>query len=425
MRARSSHVPHPSAVATRVVTRPRPRGFPWLGIPAPARNASAFAASVWLASLLVGCVHTPPAATTPGDGPTRAAADPAPTNVRVLVTPPTPAREAEPPRPTMNQDIVICGKRVAVGAPVVLWTEAPFYDATSSAPHFSAPRTDGKGPKGLRYQPGRVRRTPNPAYVPPPRPGTTDTRTDAQKLEWIERELVSPASDDPRALAQVVDQFVLHFDVCGLSRTCFRVLQDERGLSVHFLLDLDGTIYQTMDLRDTAWHATKSNPRSIGVEIANMGAYAPREAWRLTDWYRRDESGTYVRIPPRIKDTGLRTPNFLGRPARDSIVIGSVQGEQLHQYDFTPQQYQSLVALSAALCRELPKIRPDAPRDAEGWVLDRALDDDAWARFGGILGHYHVQTNKTDPGPAFDWEPFLDDVRARLGRASADSRRRP
>ena len=80
----------------------------------------------------------------------------------------------------------------------------------------------------------------------------------------------------------------------------------------------------------------------------------------------------------------------------------------------TPQQYASLVKLTAALCRAFPKIEPDAPRDADGNVLDRVLTDEEWRAFQGILGHYHVQRNKADPGPAFDWEPFLEAVRARL-----------
>jgi len=37
---------------------------------------------------------------------------------------------------------------------------------------------------------------------------------------------------------------------------CFKVLHDHRDLSVHFMLDLDGTIYQTLDLKERAWHAT-------------------------------------------------------------------------------------------------------------------------------------------------------------------------
>ena len=41
---------------------------------------------------------------------------------------------------------------------------------------------------------------------------------------------------------------------------------------MHFLLDLDGTIYQTLDLKERALHVGASNTRSVGVEIANLGA---------------------------------------------------------------------------------------------------------------------------------------------------------
>ena len=41
-------------------------------------------------------------------------------------------------------------------------------------------------------------------------------------------------------LQEKVDQFVLHFDVCGTSSQCFFILHDIRGLSVHFMLDADG-----------------------------------------------------------------------------------------------------------------------------------------------------------------------------------------
>ena len=54
-----------------------------------------------------------------------------------------------------------------------------------------------------------------------------------------------------------------------------RRLHDRRGLSVHFLLDVDGTLYQTLDLRERAWHAGESffrgrrccNDFSIGIEL--------------------------------------------------------------------------------------------------------------------------------------------------------------
>jgi len=327
--------------------------------------------------------------------------------------------------PAQNDAILVAGKRFHVGAPVVLWTEPPKYDAYSTKPRFS----DAVEPSGLRYQPGRVRRVfrDNPDYVPLPAIERTpadfvDERTDVQKQKTIlasEEVLVEAASGDLEALRGVVDQFVLHYDVCGVSQTCFRVLHDERELSVQFLLDVDGTIYQTLDARETAWHATKSNPRSIGIEIANIGAYPLGVAKALDTWYAEDVGGPYVTIPARLGDGGVRTPGFVGRPARPERVVGEIQGETLQQYDFTRDQYESLVKLTAALCRAFPRIEPDAPRDAEGRVLDRALSDADWREFRGILGHYHVQTNKADPGPAFDWEPFLAAVRARLDEIPA------
>ena len=64
--------------------------------------------------------------------------------------------------------------------------------------------------------------------------------------------------------------FVAHWDVCLSSKSCFKILE-KRGLSVHFLIDNDGTIYQIMDCNDIGWHAgnKKVNNTSIGVEISN------------------------------------------------------------------------------------------------------------------------------------------------------------
>ena len=109
-------------------------------------------------------------------------------------------------------------------------------------------------------------------------------------------------------LRNVVDQFVMHYDVCGLSKTCFNVLHDHRGLSIHFMLDIDGTIYQTLDLKERAFHATTSNTRSVGVEIANMGAYPPSDTKVLNAWYQPDASGRpTITIPASITIAPVRS----------------------------------------------------------------------------------------------------------------------
>ena len=41
--------------------------------------------------------------------------------------------------------------------------------------------------------------------------------------------------------------------------------------------------------------------------------------------------------------------------------------------------------------------------DANGNLIPHKLPDDELKHYSGILGHYHIQTNKVDPGPALDW----------------------
>jgi N-acetylmuramoyl-L-alanine amidase len=213
-------------------------------------------------------------------------------------------------------------------------------------------------------------------------------------------------------LQRIVDQFVLHYDVCGTSRQCFNILHDHRDLSVHFMLDLDGTIYQTLDLKERAWHATTSNTRSVGVEIANMGGYASEEKSPLGDWYAKDADGrTRITIPERFGDGGIRTPHFVGHPARNEPVVGEVQGRVMTQYDFTPEQYRALAHLTAALSQVFPKLKCDYPRDADGKLVLKKLPDEELEKYGGVLGHYHIQTNKTDPGPALDWDYVIGHAR--------------
>jgi N-acetyl-anhydromuramyl-L-alanine amidase AmpD len=216
---------------------------------------------------------------------------------------------------------------------------------------------------------------------------------------------------DPAAVQRVVDQFVLHYDGCGLSRICFTTLQ-ERKLSVHFLLDVDGTIYQTLDLRERALHATVANDRSIGIEIANLGAYPEPERKMLDDWYRREADGrTVMKVPARIRETGIRTPGFVARPARPEPIRGSIQGQPLVQYDFTPEQYAALAKLTAALGRVFPQLTLDYPHGRDGRLIPQVLSPGKYAGYHGVLGHFHVQANKMDPGPAFQWRKLFEEIR--------------
>ncbi|MBI5383715.1 MAG: N-acetylmuramoyl-L-alanine amidase [Verrucomicrobia bacterium] len=303
--------------------------------------------------------------------------------------------------PRRGDEIVAAGQFFHTGARVVLWMDPGGYDAYRVERRFSnfddsSWETSKTAVKDLT--------TPNRYGL---RKSSVLTSNDVERVRgggW-----------DLPLLQQVVDQFVIHYDAAGTSRQCFKILHDLRDLSVHFLLDLDGTIYQTLDLKERAWHATSSNTRSVGIEIAHIGAFSVRREPALKEWYQADErGGVKFTVPSRFGPTGVRTPNFVARPARAEAVRGVVQGSELVQYDFTPEQYKSLAKLTATLCKVFPKIECDYPRDADGKLILKKLPDEQLARYQGVLGHFHIQLNKVDPGPAFQWDHVVAAARALL-----------
>jgi N-acetyl-anhydromuramyl-L-alanine amidase AmpD len=305
--------------------------------------------------------------------------------------------------PRCGDEIVVAGQFFHTGTRVVLWMDPGGYDAYRVERRFAPiEKSDWES----SHAEVRTLRSPN-------RYGLRRGSLTPGQLEKVRG-----GGWDLATLQDVVDQFVLHFDVCGTSRTCFLVLQDERDLSVHFMLDLDGTVYQTLDLKERAWHATISNDRSIGVEIANIGAYPADGQNPFGEWYKTNAAGkVFISLPESFGDGGIRTTNFIGHPAHNEPVRGVIQGEDLFQYDFTPEQYAALTKLTATLCRVFPKLKCQYPVDAEGKLIPHKVPDDEWQRYSGVLGHYHVQTNKVDPGPAMDWERVIGGARKILAGA--------
>ena len=298
-----------------------------------------------------------------------------------------------------GDEIMVAGHLFHTGTPVVLWTDAGGYDGYRVERRF-APFAQSDWEQS---------RTDAPGLTTPNRYGLRRDPLDTDQLERVRGGGWSLPE-----LQAVVDQFVLHYDACGTSRRCFEVLHDQRGLSVHFMLDVDGTIYQTLDLKERAWHATSSNSRAVGIEIASVGAVPPAQRRTLESWYVPEGDGMRLVFPEWIGDPGVRTPGFVGHPARPEVVTGRIQDEELIQYDFTPQQYAALARLTATLCRVFPNLPCDYPRDSDGHPVTARLPDATLASYRGILGHYHIQTNKVDPGPAFQWDRVIGDARRAL-----------
>ena len=322
----------------------------------------------------------------------------------------TPKARAGAFAPREGDEIVVAGQFVHTGTPVVLWLDPGGYDAYRVERRFSpVQKSDYDSTKAEIADFG----SPNRYGL---RRGLTAEET----------ERVRGGGWDLATLQKVVDQLVIHYDAAGTSRNCFKELQDVRDLSVHFMLDLDGTIYQTLDLKEQARHATIANSRSVGIEIANIGAWAAGETNVFGQWYARDTNGqTRITIPQRFGDGGLRKKGFIGQPARPEPVAGKIQGEKLEQYDFTPEQYDALIKLTATLCEVFPKLKCDCPRDAGGKVILAKLPDNVYTNYQGVLGHFHITTNKVDPGPAFQWDYVIEKARDLMGQSSESKGQSP
>ena len=162
--------------------------------------------------------------------------------------------------------------------------------------------------------------------------------------------------------------FVNHWDVCLSSRSCQRVL-DKRGISVHFLIDNDGTIYQTMDMQHAAWHAgsERTNRPSIGVEITN--AYYPK----YQNWYKRRGFGE--------------------RPIVD---LAYINGNEIGPFlGFYPKQIEALKSLWQAVS-DATGIPLQTPVNQFGNTSKNYEQHVAYGKYKGFVSHYHVSKRKID-----------------------------
>ena len=160
--------------------------------------------------------------------------------------------------------------------------------------------------------------------------------------------------------------FVSHWDVCLNADSCYRVLR-KRGLSIHFTIDNDGTIFQYLDMNHIAYHCGKHNPTTVGVEISN--AYYPK----YQSWYKRNGFGE-----------------------RDLVEGATCHGKSMKPFmDFYPAQVDALKALMKA-CHKALDIPLECPLDKNGDTL-YAVDPKAVKnRFNGFVSHLNISRNKID-----------------------------
>ena len=192
------------------------------------------------------------------------------------------------------------------------------------------------------------------------------------------------------AVAKQIHKFVLHHDGVDSARTCWNVLQNERGLSCHFLIDNDGTIYQTCDLGMMAYHAAVFNVDSIGVEFCSRGDVLKDPAYYSKRGMKRD------------------------------IELCKINGHTYKAWQFTPEQMTAIEELAGVLVKFLPELPLEYPTEPGSskpyWntlgPVDAKGDSIPAHGFRGYIGHYHLTRQKWDPGP-FNFQKFIEKLRGR------------
>lgn len=174
-------------------------------------------------------------------------------------------------------------------------------------------------------------------------------------------------------------QFVNHWDAALSSESCAKII-NKRGFSMHFLIDNDGTIYQTLDIQHAAWQAGAKlwNVNSIGAEISNA-FYT-----KYQSWYKKKGFGER----PIMKDFQIN-----GKKIEDHL-------------GFYDVQLEALAALWAAISNatdinlEVCNVKGYCQECAEG-------------RHNGFINHYNLTKNKMDCA-SLDMQYVLDLAKNKL-----------
>ncbi|HLC46662.1 MAG TPA: N-acetylmuramoyl-L-alanine amidase [Candidatus Nanoarchaeia archaeon] len=170
------------------------------------------------------------------------------------------------------------------------------------------------------------------------------------------------------------DSLIIHYTAGASSPEATARDMNNRGVNAHYILGRDGAVFSWIDESRIAEHAgcndktsacTPMNAKSIGIEIVNLGFSC--------------DSITSC----KDSDQCFRAP-APGNPRT-----------QICWQSYTSQQTDSLSGLVA----EIMERNPGIPFDREH-----------------ILGHEQTSEDKSDPGPAFDWEAFMRSVAEKTGK---------
>lgn len=178
------------------------------------------------------------------------------------------------------------------------------------------------------------------------------------KLPPLPRVILSPLpyerllEERPR---NAIDLVVIHCTELPDLQTARRFGEEVRydsgtGNSGHYYIDRDGSVHRYVDVERIAHHVRGYNPRSVGIELVNIGRYPD---WLAADRQSMDEP-------------------------------------------YTEAQIVALLGLLESLQREVPSLEFIAGHEELDTTRVPASDDE------NVLVH-----RKLDPGPLFPWDQVM------------------
>lgn len=220
-----------------------------------------------------------------------------------------------------------------------------------------------------------------------------------------------------------------------------------RSLSTHILVGQDGTIYQAIDLDSAAYHGGEANNHSVGIDIVQRYGFfrfdedmtlerfdamkpAERDQWLAKAKRRRGGACSLLEEHPELEalankleteeermfaaDDDTNPHNFpsdlnagIKDPRRLHPIVGPVEINRgnVRGYGPTPAAMEATVLLSSALLAAYPEIPRSIPSTFRGDPILRVADD---PRGYGLVGHFHWEAMRVDPGPGFDWQALVN-----------------
>lgn len=177
---------------------------------------------------------------------------------------------------------------------------------------------------------------------------------------------------DRDAVRGVIDLIVLHDTRTQTALESVIELEGQGG-STHFIIDWDGTVYQTLDLAFEANHVKDASVdgRSVAIDLVN----------------------------PVVLESSPKLPDGSGERTLSAFV--KVHGEEVQNWGYTEAQLASLEKVVSGLLTLLPQVKPKVVEVAG--AVPRTVFEDA-ADFSGIAGHLHLSRRAVDPGAGFPWE---------------------